>query len=74
MIGYIRIADIPQFLISLVIGIVLAIGFVAIFEHFNFWGDTAAAVAAVLFIGILAFSIWAGHRIWNWIEDRFLDR
>jgi hypothetical protein len=73
MIGYIRISDIPQFAITIVIAIFLLLGLGSLIEFLNPKGIASDTlfIGGVVFTAI--FSYWAGRRIWNWIDDRFLD-
>jgi hypothetical protein len=71
MIGLIRIADIPKFLIALIVGIILLVAVGSVFEHFHAHGKLAAGLFLAAFAGIFSFSYWAGDAIWEWIRDRF---
>jgi hypothetical protein len=71
MIGLIRVADIPKFLIAIVVGIVLLVAVGSVFEHFHAHGKLVAALFVVVFAGIFSFSCWAGDAIWERIRDRF---
>ncbi len=68
MIGYIRIADIPKFIISMVVGVILVCAFFALLS-----ADALKRIPGWIFGGamilILAASITAGHYIWEWIDD-----
>lgn len=70
MVGFVRIADVPHFVISIIIALPLLIGLGYLGDFFHLHGD----VGATLFLGggivIMVFSYWAGRCVWNRIGDR----
>ena len=70
MIGYIRIADVPQLIITLVVFVVLSLAFFVPLERFP---DLEKAIPGSVIFGvvllIVAASIVAGHYIWKWLDN-----
>jgi hypothetical protein len=70
MIGYIRIADVPQLVITVIVFVILSCVFFVPLEHFP---DLEKAMPGWVFIGVMLFivtaSIVAGHFIWKWLDD-----
>jgi hypothetical protein len=70
MIGSIRIADVPQLVITVIVFVVLTGAFMTPLEHF----DLEKATPGWVFIGVMSFivaaSVVAGHYIWKWWDDR----
>jgi hypothetical protein len=62
MIYSIRIADIPKFIIGLVIAIALLMGLIALWKP---TGGMPAWVVYALLAGIIIVSFVAGHLIWK---------
>jgi hypothetical protein len=69
MIGFIYVSDIPKFIISMVIAIVLLLIWVpALFYFFPHGGTVGAWLFGIGLVGTFLFSYWAGEKIWEWIE------
>jgi protein-S-isoprenylcysteine O-methyltransferase Ste14 len=74
MIGFVYVRDIPKMIIGVVIGMALLIPIVALFAHFfphgcpDCDGTWLRIVGFAIFAGVIAFSFWASHRIWEWID------
>ncbi len=71
MVGYIRIADVPQLIITVIVFIVLTCAFFVPLDHFP---DLEKAMPTWVFAGVMLFivaaSAVAGHHIWKWLDDR----
>jgi hypothetical protein len=71
MIGSIRIADVPQLIITLVVFGILSCAFFLLLGQFPSLDE---AMPIGVFVGVLllfiAASIVGGHYIWKWLDDR----
>jgi hypothetical protein len=71
MIGSIRIADVPQLVITVIVFIILTSAVFVPLDHFP---DLEKAMPAWVFAGVALFivaaSAVAGHYIWKWLDDR----
>ena len=69
MIGIIRVSEIPKMLISLLAGIALIGGYIAILAHFPRLAHLPEGVLLVLFLLLLWASFAIGDYVWQWVED-----
>jgi hypothetical protein len=68
MIGFVYVRDIPKMIISVIIGMAIIIPVGLILAHYNAKGNAAATLWTVVLLGDMAFSWWAGDRIWERID------
>lgn len=72
MIGSIRISDIPEVIIALVVGIILILGSVQILDRFpGLIERIPDGVYLIAFLLLAGVSYACGHYIWEWILDCF---
>ncbi|MGO9323603.1 MAG: hypothetical protein ACLP07_03500 [Terracidiphilus sp.] len=70
MIGSIRIADIPQLAITVIVFVILTGAFFGPLEHFDLEKAMPGWALVSLIVFIVAASAVVGHYIWKWWDDR----